>query len=289
MKGYELAEHKTINTLSKKFGFETSKRFGQNFIINKGLCPKIVEYAQVTADDCVLEIGTGIGTLTAELATEAHSIVTMEVDERLRPVIEHTLGEYENVTSIFADVLKTDLKALVHEHFGERPVKVVANLPYYITSPIIMELLCGEFTFESLTVMVQKEAAVRLCAEVGTRECGAVSVAVSYYSDARRLFDVSPGSFYPPPKVSSGVIQLVPKANPDYIPQDKKLYFKLVKAGFAQRRKTLINALSAGGFLTKEHTATIVERIADKNIRAERMTQEMWCRLADEFSAEMSI
>ncbi len=283
MKGYDLSNLGTVKKLCDKYGFMPGKRFGQNFIVNSGLCPKIVERAGVTENDGVLEIGTGIGTLTVELAKVAKKVVTLEVDERLRPVLEETISDYENVELVYADVLKTDIKSLLKEHFDGMNVKVVANLPYYITSPVIMELLCGKYGFESITVMVQKEAAQRLCAEVGKRDCGAVSVAVSYYSDARPLFNVSAGSFMPPPNVESTVIELLPKDEPDYKPQDEKLFFRLVKAGFGQRRKTLPNALSAGANLSKEEAIkAVTQAVGDAKIRAEKLTMQDWQKLSDE-------
>ncbi len=284
MKKYNLTDKNTVLELCRKYSAVPTKRFGQNFIIDSSLCPMIVERSGVGSEFGVLEIGTGIGTLTDRLCGAVTKVVSVEVDRRLEPIIEKTLAHHDNLNVLFADAMTLDIPALVKEHFCGMPTAVVANLPYYITSPLIMKLLEQPAGFESITVMVQKEAAHRLCATVGERACGAVSVAVSYYTTAQKLFDVHAGSFYPAPKVDSAVIRLNPHETLPYITQDERLFFKLVRSGFEQRRKTLVNALNATLAMDKGDIAAIVEQVTgNQNIRAERLTMEQWQELAGAF------
>ncbi len=282
MKKYNLTDRSTIAKLCNEHNATPTKRYGQNFIVNAGLCPKIVEYSGITSNHGVLEIGTGIGTLTECLSAEAKKVVSLEIDRRMEPIHEKTLAHCENLTVKFCDAMKTDLAQLIQQEFEGMPVAVVANLPYYITSPIIMMLLEKRLGFESVTVMVQKEAADRLCAEVGSRESGAVTVAVSYYTKPQKLFDVQSGSFYPPPKVASSVIRLEPQEPLQYPVSDEKFFFRVVRGGFEQRRKTLVNALNAALTHGKEQLAdAITEVTGNPNIRAEKMTMQQWQQLSE--------
>ncbi len=287
MKSYNLTDRNTIAKLCESFAAVPTKRFGQNFIINAGLCPKIVEQSGINSSYGVLEIGTGIGTLTECLCETANKVVSVEIDRRLEPIIEKTLAHCDNLDVIFADAMTLDLKELVSRNFVDMPVAVVANLPYYITSPLIMKLLENPAGFDSITVMVQKEAAERFCADVGERECGAVTVAVNYYSTVHKLFNVSAGSFYPAPKVDSSVIKFTPHDPIPYDVNDVKLFFLLVRSGFEQRRKTLVNALNGAKGMEKSMIAQIVTEVTgDPNIRAERLTMQLWQELSNRFSQE---
>ena len=241
----QLTNISVIQALAEKHGFSFSKGLGQNFLINPSVCPRIAEMGGAEAGCGVLEIGTGFGVLTAELAKRADKVAAVEIDTRLLPVLDETLSEFDNVKIINQDILKTDVAALLQEEFGSMPVSVCANLPYYITSPILMLLLESRLPITAITVMVQKETAQRLCAPVGTRESGAITVAVHYYGEPRRLFDVSRGSFMPAPKVDSAVIRIDVRKQPLDPELDEEFFFRMVRAGFSQRRKTVVNALSA--------------------------------------------
>ncbi|HBL41752.1 MAG TPA: 16S rRNA (adenine(1518)-N(6)/adenine(1519)-N(6))-dimethyltransferase [Ruminococcaceae bacterium] len=247
----DLSDIGRIKDLLGRHGFRFSKALGQNFIINPSICPRMAEECGAGPGVGVLEVGPGIGVLTEQLAQVAEKVVAVELDERLLPVLDETLGEFNNVRVIHGDVLKTDLHKLIEENFCGLKVAVCANLPYYITSPIVMYLLESRLPIESITVMVQKEAADRLCAEVGSRDAGAVTVAVNYYAKAEKLFDVSAGSFMPAPKVDSSVIRLTVRPEPPVALADEKLFFRMVKAIFAQRRKTAANSVSAGMSIPK--------------------------------------
>ena len=245
----DLSNINTIKEILSAHGFTFSKSLGQNFLINPTVCPKIAEMGgagSCGADENtgVIEIGAGIGVLTAELAKRAKKVVSLELDTRLIPVLAGTLEDFDNVEVLNADVLKTDLHELIASRFAGMRVVVCANLPYYITSPVIMYLLESRIPIDAVTVMVQKEAAARLCAPVGSRDAGAVTVAVNYYADAKKLFDVSAGSFMPAPKVDSSVIRLDIRPDPPVEISDEKFFFRVVKAAFGQRRKTASNSLS---------------------------------------------
>ncbi len=286
MKKYDLTNRSTIAKLCEEYGAMPTKRFGQNFIVNPGLCPKIVDYSGITSKHGVLEIGTGIGTLTEHLCDASSKVVSLEIDHRLEPIHQETLAHCDNLTVKFCDAMKTDIPALIKEEFGDMPVAVVANLPYYITSPVIMMLLEKPAGFESITVMVQKEAADRLCANVGTRESGAVTVAVNYYTVTEKLFDVQAGSFFPPPKVASSVIRLMPQNPLPYPVVDEKLFFRIVRAGFEQRRKTLVNALNASFSHGKENLTKLIVEVTDNpNVRAEKVTMEQWQKLCEKMAS----
>lgn len=278
-----LSDISVIKSVLSRHGFTFSKALGQNFIINPGVCPRIAEEGGAGEGVGVLEVGAGIGVLTAELAKRASKVVCVELDTRLLPVLDETLGEFDNVKIINSDILKVDLHRILEDEFGNMPVVVCANLPYYITSPVIMRLLESRLRIDSVTVMVQKEAAVRLCADVGSRDSGAVTVAVNYYAEAQKLFDVSRGSFMPSPNVDSAVIRLDILKNPPIEVSDEKFFFSMVKAAFSQRRKTASNGISAGMGISKP---TVIEAIeaADLSptVRAEALTMEQLGRLCEE-------
>ncbi len=242
----ELTNIGTIKDLFERHGFAFTKSLGQNFLINPTVCPKIAEMGGCKEGTAAIEIGTGVGVLTTELAKRCDKVIAIEIDTGLKPILEETLSEFDNVEVIFADVMKTDLKAIIEEKLSDfDEIFVCANLPYYITSPVIMKLLEERIRIKALTVMVQKEAADRLCARVGERDCGAVTVAVNYYSTPKLLFKVGRGSFMPSPNVDSAVIRLDVSQEKKYNVSDEALFFKIVRASFAQRRKQLLNPLSS--------------------------------------------
>ncbi|MGN0983890.1 MAG: 16S rRNA (adenine(1518)-N(6)/adenine(1519)-N(6))-dimethyltransferase RsmA [Gemmiger sp.] len=277
-----LTDLSTIRDLCARYDFALSKGFGQNFIINPGICPRIAEAAGIGPGWGALEIGPGIGVLTEQLCRRADKVVSVEVDKRLPPLLAETMAGYDNFKLVLEDVLKVDLRALLAEEFGEKPVAVCANLPYYITSPILMRLLEEKLPIQNITVMVQKEAAQRLCAQPGSREAGAISYAVAYYAKPRQLFTVQPGSFYPAPKVTSAVIRLDVRPEPAVqVPGgDEAGYFKLIRAAFSQRRKTAANAISNGLGLPKAQVQSALEAAGlDIRLRPEQLTLEGYCRL----------
>ena len=283
-----LSNPAVIRNLLERHGFSFSKALGQNFLINPAICPKMAQQGIDSSDWGVLEIGAGVGVLTQELARRAAKVAVVEIDERLLPVLEESLAEHQNVSIILGDVMKVDLPALLKEQFGDRPVCVCANLPYYITSPILMMLLEQRLPLKAITVMVQKEAAARLCAQPGSRECGAVTFAVRYYSTPRQLFPVSRGSFFPAPKVDSAVIRLDVHPNPDHGVGDEKLLFSIVRAGFGQRRKTLANPLSAALHLPKEKVQQALEQAElPLTVRAEAVPFDGWIKLANALKEQL--
>lgn len=241
-----LTDMQTIRSIAKRHSFSFSKGLGQNFLIDPAVCPAIAEYGIPHNGCAALEVGPGFGVLTQQLAQYAEKVTAVEIDRRLQSVLQETLGEFSNTNIVWGDILKLDLKQLFAEQFGDLPVAFCANLPYYITSPILMHLLESEVSFVSMTVMVQKEAADRLCAQVGSRAAGAVTVAVQLRGQAEYLMDVPRDSFYPAPNVDSAVIRITPHETPLCASEEIEPLLKMVKAGFAQRRKTAMNALSAG-------------------------------------------
>lgn len=278
----ELTDIGTIKALLARHGFHFSKALGQNFIVNPSVCPRMADESGIDSESGVIEIGAGIGVLTAELAKRAKKVVCIELDSKLLPILDETLADFDNIEIINADVLKTDLAALIEEKFGGMPVYVCANLPYYITSPVIMTLLESRLPLKAVTVMVQREAAQRLCAPVGSRLSGAVTVAVDYYAEARKLFDVSAGSFMPAPKVDSSVIRLDIREKPGIEVSDEKLFFSMVHAAFSQRRKTASNSISSGTGILKAVVAEAIERCGfPPSVRAESMTAEQLAALCE--------
>ncbi len=279
---YDLTDTGTIEYLLKEQGFHFSKSLGQNFITDPEVCPRIVWESGIDRDCGVIEIGPGIGVLTAELCKAAGKVVSIELDKKLLPVLDRTLADFDNVRVINADAMKTDIGKLIADEFGDMKVCVCANLPYYITTPIIMYLLENGKGLDSMTVMVQKEAADRLCAKVGSRDAGAITAAVHYYSVPEKLFDVSKNSFMPAPKVNSSVIKLTLRDKPPVEVNDEKAFFALIKAAFGQRRKTALNSLSSGLGLSKETVASALTQCGfDLNVRAETMSMEDFSALAN--------
>lgn len=278
----ELSDKKSVSRILESGGFTFKKSLGQNFLIDPSVCPAMAD-AACGEDTGVIEIGPGAGVLTAELAKRAKRVVSIELDERLRQVLAKTLADFDNVKLIFADVMKTDLSAVIKENFSDcGRVTVCANLPYYITSPVIMSLLESRLPVESITVMVQKEAAQRLCAEVGSRDAGAVTAAVKYYAESEILFEVPKTSFLPPPKVDSAVIQLKILEKPPVETKDEEFFFKFVKACFAQRRKTLVNTVSSTLGIDKETLRGALADIGlEPTVRGEALTLPQLAELAD--------
>ena len=277
-----LTDLSTIRDLCARYDFALSKGFGQNFIINPGICPRIAEAAGIGPGWGALEVGPGIGVLTEQLCKRADKVVSIEVDKRLPPLLEETMSDYDNFKLVLNDVLKVDLKALLAEEFGDKPVAVCANLPYYITSPILMRLLEEKLPIRNITVMVQKEAAQRLCAAPGTRDAGAISYAVAYYAEPKLLFSVQPGSFYPAPKVTSAVIRLDVREKPAVqVPNgDEAAFFALIRAAFSQRRKTAANAIANGLHLPKAQVIVALQTAnLDERARPEQLTLEDYCAL----------
>lgn len=255
-----------IKDVLERHNFTFSKALGQNFLINPSVCPKIAEMGNAKKGFGVIEIGTGIGVLTNELAKRADKVVAIEIDDRLLPVLEETLAEYDNVKVINADVMKTDLHKIIDEEFKGLDVAVCANLPYYITSPILMMLLEERLPIKSVTVMVQKEAAARLCAPMGTRDMGAVTVAVNYFSTPKILFNVSRGSFMPSPNVDSCVMRFdINEKTPEGV-TDEKFFFRVARGAFSQRRKTLANSVSSSMKIDK---ADVLEAILKSGLKAD--------------------
>lgn len=269
-----------VKDILSRHGFTFSKSLGQNFIVNPSVCPRIAEEGGASSGTGVIEIGTGVGVLTAELAKRADKVVAIEIDDRLIPVLSETLSDFDNVKIINEDVLKVDLDKVIEEEFSGMDVYVCANLPYYITSPIIMSLLESRLNIRAITVMVQKEAATRLTAELGTRDVGAVTVAVRYYSEPKLLFNVSRGSFMPSPNVDSAVIRLDIKNEKKV--DDEKHFFKVVRAAFSQRRKTLSNSLSSGLSMDKKViTEAIKSAGLPESIRPEQLSMEDFINIAE--------
>ncbi len=270
-----------------KHGFTFSKALGQNFLINPSVCPKMAEMCGCGEQVGVIEIGPGAGVLTNELAKTAYKVVAVELDKRLLPVLGETLAQHNNIKIINGDAMTLDFVQLIQEEFNGGRVVICANLPYYITSPVIMRLLEEKLPIDSLTVMVQKEAAMRICAAPGTRESGAISAAVHYYAQPELLFKVSAGSFLPAPKVDSAVIRLNIRNQPPVTAADETMFFKVVRAAFLQRRKTLANSLSAGLSMPKADISALLDSIGiPSNARAEEMTMQQFADIANSLSEQ---
>ena len=273
----------TIEVL-QKYNFVFQKKFGQNFLIDTHVLDKIIGSAEITKDDVVLEIGPGIGTMTQYLACAAKKVIAVEIDKALIPILEDTLSEYENVRVINHDVLKVDIAKLAEEENGGKPIKVVANLPYYITTPIIMGLFENHVPIKSITVMVQKEVADRMQVGPGTKDYGALSLAVQYYAKPYIVANVPPNCFMPRPKVGSAVIRLERYENPPVTVEDEKLMFRLIRASFNQRRKTLQNSVShdSGLGISKELIAENLEKMGlSATIRGEALSLQQFAEFAD--------
>ncbi len=285
---YNLSDKRTIDKILSEAGFTFKKSLGQNFLTDPTVCPAMAE-AAADGDTGVIEIGPGIGVLTAELAEVAKKVITVELDERLRPVLKKTLADYNNVTVIFSDVLKLDLKQIIAENFSDcKKVTICANLPYYITSPIIMSLLESRLPIDSITVMVQKEAAERLTAEIPGRAVGAVTLAAAYYAESELLFHVPRGSFTPSPNVDSSVIQFKIRTAVAAEVQDEKMLFRLIRGAFEHRRKTLVNSVSAAGVISKDKlTAALKDLDIPLTVRAEQLSLKEFAKLADSLAKEL--
>ena len=272
-----------VKELMEKHGIKFQKKFGQNFLINADVPYRIAEECGACENDCVLEIGPGIGTLTQELCFVAKKVVAVEIDSGLIPVLQETLAEFDNVEIINSDIMKTDIKKLYEEKFAGNDVYVCANLPYYITTPILMLLLESRLPFKKMTFMVQKEVADRLCAQPADSDYGAVTAAVNYYGEVKKLFNVSAGNFMPAPKVDSAVIQISLYERPPVDVADEKLFFNTIRAAFEQRRKTLVNALNGKVNISKEQISKTIENIGlDINIRGERLGIKEFAALSNE-------
>lgn len=272
----------TIKDILIRHGFTFSKSLGQNFLINPSVCPRMAELSGAGKGVGVIEVGPGIGVLTNELCTLSDKVVAIELDKRLLPVLSETLAEYDNLKVVNADVIELDLHKLIEDEFEGMEVVVCANLPYYITSPIIMKLLEDKLPISAITVMVQKEAAQRICAEVGSRQSGAVTVSVNYYAKPEMLFGVSAGSFMPAPKVDSAVIRLDILKEPPVKVDDEKKFFDVVKAAFSQRRKILANSLSSGLSLEKSEVNEILAKSGiPENVRAEKLSLQNFADIAN--------
>ena len=279
----------TIEIL-QKYNFNFQKKFGQNFLIDEHVLDKIIRAAEITKDDYVLEIGPGIGTMTQYLACAAREVTAVEIDRALIPILEDTLKEYDNVSIINEDILKGDIAALAKEKNGGRPIKVVANLPYYITTPIIMGLFESHVPLESITVMVQKEVADRMQVGPGTKDYGALSLAVQYYAEPYIVANVPPNCFMPRPAVGSAVIRLTRHQKPPVEVMDEKLMFRLIRASFNQRRKTLANGLKNSGELnlSKEVITAAIEKLGKgSSVRGEALDLEEFARLTNIIKEEM--
>ena len=280
----KLSDIGTIKDILKRHGFTFSKALGQNFLINPSVCPRMAELSGAGEGVGVIEVGPGIDVLTNELCKLADKVVAIELDKRLLPVLDETLAEYGNVKVINADVLELDLNKLIADEFPGMQVVICANLPYYITSPVIMKLLEDRLPITAITVMVQKEAAQRICAPVGSRESGAVTVSVNYYAEPSLQFHVSAGSFMPAPKVDSAVIRLDIRETPP-VEVDEKMFFSVVKAAFSQRRKVISNSLSSGLKMSKDEINGILERAqVPANARAEKLSLDDFAKIANEVS-----
>lgn len=280
----KLSNPSELKAVIEKHGFSFSKSLGQNFLIDKNVLERIVAGSGIDKEWGVLEVGPGAGTLTRELAAKAKRVVAVEIDKSLIPLLSDTLAEYENTEVICSDVMKVDLKALIEEKFGDMPVAVVANLPYYITTPIIMNFLENEIPVKSLTVMVQKEVAERMAASPGGKDYGALSAVVQFYTEPEIICHAEPHCFMPQPKVESVVIKLTVPDKPRVEVSDRGFMFNIIKSAFGQRRKTLLNALSKSPYirLEKAEVARAIEQAGfDINIRGERLSLEDFARLAD--------
>jgi len=282
---YDLTDQKIIKYLCSKYGFTFSKSMGQNFITDESVPIAMTEEATEKSQG-VIEIGPGFGVLTAALAQNAEKVISIELDKRLEKVLSETLAGFSNVSFIWEDCLKVNLKELLETEFKGMDVSVAANLPYYITTPIIMNLLESRLPFKKIVVMIQKEVAQRLCAKPGSKDFGAITVTTQYFSKPEIIKHVPAGAFIPAPKVDSAVVSMEILDTPSVSPKDEKLFFKLIKAAFSQRRKTLSNALSSSGvFGSKEEVVKAIESVGfSPTVRGEALSIEEFCKLSDYFT-----
>lgn len=279
-----LGNPKNTIEIIQKYGFNFQKKFGQNFLIDTHVLDRIIEESGITKDDCVLEIGPGIGTMTQYLCENAREVIAVEIDKALIPILEETLSEYDNVTVINDDILKVDVQKIVDEKNGGKPVKVVANLPYYITTPIIMGLFESHLPLKSITIMVQKEVADRMQVGPGTKDYGALSLAVQYYAKPEIVANVPPNCFMPRPNVGSAVIRLTKYEEPPVFVENEELMFSLIRATFNQRRKTLVNAIGNAPNLniSKEMVAEVLDEMGESaTVRGETFTLEKFAEFSN--------
>lgn len=255
----DLTSPRTIRSIQEKFGFTFKKGLGQNFLTSQNVLEEIVDAAEI--DSGVIEVGPGFGVLTSELAKNSNKVVTIEIDERLLDVLEYTLADYDNVKIVNADILKLDLHKLIQEEFGDEKVSIAANLPYYITTPIITKLLEEKLPLKNIVVMVQKEVALRMAAKPSSKDYGAITVLCQYYTEPSVVTNVPASLFVPPPKVDSAVLKLKIREKPAVQVQDEKMFFRVVKAAFSQRRKTLLNCLCSNFSFPKEEMSALLEGI----------------------------
>ncbi len=271
----------TIEVL-QKYNFNFQKKFGQNFLIDPHVLDKIISAAEITKEDCVLEIGPGIGTMTQYLAENAREVIAVEIDKNLIPILEDTLSSYDNVTVINEDILKVDIAKIVEERNDGKPIKVVANLPYYITTPIIMGLFESHVPLCSITIMVQKEVADRMKVGPGTKDYGALSLAVQYYAKPEIVANVPPNCFIPRPNVGSAVIRLTRYAEPPVKVENEQKMFSIIRASFNQRRKTLVNGLVNGGVAKKEEVLSALSEMGlSPSVRGEALTLEQFAHFSN--------
>lgn len=285
-----LGNPKNTIEIIQKYGFNFQKKFGQNFLIDTHVLDKIIEESGITKDDCVLEIGPGIGTMTQYLCENAREVIAVEIDKALIPILEETLSEYDNVTVINDDILKVDVQKIVDEKNGGKPVKVVANLPYYITTPIIMGLFESHLPLKSITIMVQKEVADRMQVGPGTKEYGALSLAVQYYAKPEIVANVPPNCFMPRPNVGSAVIRLTKYEEPPVFVESEEFMFSLIRATFNQRRKTLVNAIGNAPNLnvSKEMVAEVLSEMGESaTVRGETFTLEKFAEFSNLIQKKM--
>lgn len=278
----DLTSPKVIKQICEMFDFGFSKGLGQNFLLDSSVLDKIADAADI--EDGVLEVGPGFGVLTKRLAETGKKVVSVEVDSRLIPILDYTLGEFDNVKIVEKDILKTDIKELISAEFGAGPVSVAANLPYYITTPIITRLIEERLPLKNIVVMVQKEVAERICAKPGKKDYGAISVLCQYYTNPHLVTIVPAGSFYPPPKVDSAVLCMEVAETPNVETKDTALFFKVVKSAFAQRRKTLLNCLASGFGADKQTISEILESVSiSPSVRGEKLGLSEFAKIADAF------
>ena len=282
-----LGNPKNTIEIIQKYGFNFQKKFGQNFLIDTHVLDKIIDESGITKDDCVLEIGPGIGTMTQYLCENAREVIAVEIDKALIPILEDTLSEYDNVTVINDDILKVDVQKIVDEKNGGKPIKVVANLPYYITTPIIMGLFESHLPLKSITIMVQKEVADRMQEGPGTKDYGALSLAVQYYAKPEIVANVPPNCFMPRPNVGSAVIRLTKYEEPPVFVENEEFMFSLIRATFNQRRKTLVNAIGNAPNLniSKEMVAEVLAEMGESaTVRGETFTLEKFAEFTNKIS-----
>lgn len=284
----KLSSPRTIKYIMEKYGFKFSKSLGQNFLINDGVIEEIVDGAEVSENDCILEVGPGIGVMTQAMAERAKKVVSVEIDSSLLPVLDETLEPFDNVVIVNEDILKVDIRELINKEFDGQSPKVVANLPYYVTTPIIMMFLEEGLPVTDIVVMVQKEVADRIVSGPGNKIYGALSVAVQFYAEPEIIVKAPKGLFMPQPKVDSVVVRMKLREEPKVAVKDRKLFFKVVKAAFGMRRKTLLNALSAGLNVSKDVVNEVMDSCGiDPKRRGETLSIEEFGQLADTFEGRM--